>query len=376
MKVLLIDREAHYYAGAERMLEYFVAGAREVLDLVVVVSAGARAVQGVPSGVVTVELTGGSQFRPGTLLRHGFELARLCRTSKVEAIHAWVARDWELAALVSLLTGIPATGTLHDHPQAGFIGVGRQKLMRFCCNRLLRGVAVVSRAVGDACQQAGYRVGKLRVIHNGLPYQLRPPGDNLRYREVGSPVSFGFLGVLSERKGLRLLFETLEQLSTLSSHWRLLIAGEAQDEHSKRLKAELASRYAGGEWWSRVEWLGWLTETTDFWREIDALLLPSTGFDPFPTVVLEAAYHRVPVVSTDCGGMPEMIRNGETGWVIPKDEWPEAAACRLASLADHPEFLVGTGLAASEHCAHSFSMAQMIQAYQGLFSGMGAGTAV
>lgn len=361
MKVLLIDREDTYYAGAERMLEHFVAASAGSFELVVALGKGSRVRENVIERVQTIELRSGSKFGSVRLFRQALELAARCREQKIEAVHAWVARDWELAAVVSALAGIPATGTLHDHPAAEYISPARQRIMRVAANFGLRRIVAVSEAVKIACVAAGYRADRVQVIRNGLPLTGREERIKNRSKRA---LSLGFLGLLSEQKGLRLLFETLDEPVLADVEWQLSIAGEAQDQASRQLKAKIVSKYSNRPWWKRVQWLGWLGDTVSFWQDVDLLLLPSVGFDSFPNVVLEAGFSGVPVMTTDNGGMPEMIRHGETGWLIPRAGWPGEAAKQLAACCHQRELASGLGSNALRFMRANFAIKNMVEAYR------------
>jgi glycosyltransferase involved in cell wall biosynthesis len=96
----------------------------------------------------------------------------------------------------------------------------------------------------------------------------------------------------------------------------LLIAGTGPDEESlKRLAEEQAS--------GRVQWLGWVGEPMKLaalYNSCECLLLPSRR-EGLPTVVAEAAACGTPVIASRTGGVPELISEGETGWMItPGDD--------------------------------------------------------
>ena len=228
---------------------------------------------------------------------------------------------WELASLVGKLSRRPAIGTLHDHPIATFISRKRQCLMRWCAAFGLAKVACVSVAVRDACAAAGYLAGKLTVIHNGLPPTNFPPSVR-----SGIACRFGFLRAFSGRKGLRGLFEIADRIEkNTHSAWELHIAGEAQDEAGRQLVGELRARHESKPWWPRVHWHGWVGQPQAFLSQLDLLIVPSSGFDPLPTVLLEAGQIGVPVLVAPVGGVAEVIRDGDTGWLFDVGDWMAAA---------------------------------------------------
>src|SRR5690606_18392930 len=72
-----------------------------------------------------------------------------------------------------------------------------------------------------------------------------------------------------------------------------------------------------------------------FMKSFDVFLLPSLS-EGIANVVLEAMAIGLPVVSTDCGGMPEVIKQGETGWIVPIRN-PEAMAHAIESIMEMPQ---------------------------------------
>jgi glycosyltransferase involved in cell wall biosynthesis len=95
----------------------------------------------------------------------------------------------------------------------------------------------------------------------------------------------------------------------------------------------------------------------------DAVAVPSTRPDPFPNAALEAAAAGVPVIAAAHGGLPEMIRDGETGVLVPPGD-AAALASALRSLADDPERARGLGERAAADVAARFSAERMLALVQ------------
>jgi glycosyltransferase involved in cell wall biosynthesis len=96
---------------------------------------------------------------------------------------------------------------------------------------------------------------------------------------------------------------------------------------------------------------------------VDAVAVPSTRPDPFPNAALEAAAAGVPVVAAAHGGLPEMIRDGETGLLVQPGD-PRALAEGLRSLADDPARAAQLGAAAATDVTARFSGERMLAAVQ------------
>jgi glycosyltransferase involved in cell wall biosynthesis len=360
MRLLLVNNEAVYFAGAERVLGCLLQGLTTAgHDVTVAFVEGARVAEVVPPGMPRMPLPEKQRFSLVQLWRQASVIRRAQVSRGFDLLHGWGARDWELVSLAGWSGRCPTAGTLHDHPRASFISPRRQWLMRTCARYGLGGVACVSEAVRRECVEAGYPSAGLRVIRNGLP----PPPTARRPANLERPFTIGFLGAFSARKGLRGIFQTLDQFAGSSrGPWRLRLAGEAQDVAGQRLMEQLRLEYQSRPWWSQVEFLGWTKEVAAFLDSIDVLLMTSSEFDPFPTVLLEAGQAAVPVVAARVGGVEEIVSDEVTGLLFPANDWATAAD-RLLRLVRDPARARQLGVQAAVRVAREFSVDRMAAEY-------------
>ena len=121
---------------------------------------------------------------------------------------------------------------------------------------------------------------------------------------------FLFLGAIGKRKGIFDLLIAFENLFNKNNNVKLYIAGndDANVLPSKILK--LDSR-------EKIRFFGWIDyqEKTKLLNMSDCLILPSYN-EGLPMVILEAMSAKVPVISTDVGGIPEVIKHGENGFLL------------------------------------------------------------
>src|SRR5439155_12619370 len=158
-------------------------------------------------------------------------------------------------------------GKLVGHQRARCHSVARQRLMRWAARFGLKRVVCVSEAVRNACVEAGYCSRKLSVVHNGLPFSS-PLGEQTRAKE--RPFRLGYLGVFSERKGLRDFFLLLDGLAQRHSEsWEGLLAGGPQDSEGEQLVQKIQHEFGQRKWWPRVRWCGWAERPGEFLRSID-----------------------------------------------------------------------------------------------------------
>jgi glycosyltransferase involved in cell wall biosynthesis len=237
--------------------------------------------------------------------------------------------------------------------------------------RLLRAdrLACVSGAVADQFGGSPRAV----VIHDGLARVPRP-ADRARARaELGVPAgafAVAVLGRVSDWKGQDVLARALAEPPLAELGAVGLVAGapwpgaEEPLHALERLRVELGLG-------DRLRVLGFRPDVEAVLGAADAVAVPSTRPDPFPNAALESAAAGMPVVAAAHGGLPEMLRDGETGLLVPPGDAPALAAA-LRSLADDPARAARMGEAAAEDVAARFPPQRMLDLVQAEYETLGA----
>jgi glycosyltransferase involved in cell wall biosynthesis len=162
------------------------------------------------------------------------------------------------------------------------------------------------------------------VIHNA---STAPPSAPYPRPLCTTECTFGFIGRLTEEKGIENLMRALATLPR--DRFRTLIAGRVSDQEQQRLKA-LAPN-------ARIEFMGFVAPD-DFYKAVDVVIAPSIWHDPGPLVVADAKAAGRPLLGTHFGGMPEAIEHGVTGWLTDAD--PESLAKSMLAIAAEPQKIV------------------------------------
>jgi len=144
------------------------------------------------------------------------------------------------------------------------------------------------------------------VVHNS-----RITRDMLwrRPRTMHSPFRLLFVGRISPEKGLAYAIEALAQ----TEHTELCVVGEGPVKQASQRRAEELGIADRVTWRGRLRWGLPLFSAM---RDSDALILPSLT-EGLPQVVVEAQTQSCPVIATTVGGIPEIIRTGENGILVP-----------------------------------------------------------
>lgn len=173
-----------------------------------------------------------------------------------------------------------------------------------------------------------YGAKRVEVLPNATG-GLAPCGPPERRPEDGEGYLL-FVGRLRIRKGVEVLFEALRSLVGA----RVLIAGDGEHRGALEAKAGELGLVASGA----VSFLGrcGAPRVAGLLSGAAALVVPST-YEGMPLVVLEAMAAGIPVVASRVSGIPEVVVDGETGWLVPAED-PAALAGALAEvLADCAE---------------------------------------
>lgn len=152
-------------------------------------------------------------------------------------------------------------------------------------------------------------------------------------KKPGEPLIFGFLGRIEPEKGIRQLLMAFHLAHQQYPNLQLQVAGWGS------LAGELHQAWGGHP---GIRFLGRIDseQKENFLREIDCLVVPSTWAEVFGIVTAEALAFGKPVIASSVGGLPEIIKEGCTGWLVPPGD-VATLQLRLATLAQHPEQMAG-----------------------------------
>lgn len=143
----------------------------------------------------------------------------------------------------------------------------------------------------------------------------------------GTPLTLGVVARLIREKGVDVLVQELARIPDLWS--RLIVAGDRQDQQYVRELEEQIRRHGLTD---RIEMLGPRTDLPEIFAQLDALIVPSTGNEGQPTVILEALAAGLPVVARSPVGGPEfddlpvVAFDGPTGLAAALRGLPSAPA--------------------------------------------------
>ncbi|MFN3543476.1 MAG: glycosyltransferase family 4 protein [Thiobacillus sp.] len=251
------------------------------------------------------------------------------RREGVSLIHINGANVWRPAELLAAkLARIPIV--VHYH----VINQNPSPAMNWC-----RAAIAVSRFTAEQSGPAGL---EKPVIYNPINLARFDAGHSLR-DELGigkEEVVVAFLGQVREIKGVADFISMAHRIK--APHARFLIAGECRDRSKipDAYTPEDLERMAQGD--ARIRYIGYRKDVENVYHTADIVVVPSRWQEPLGLINLEAGACRKPVVATRVGGIPEVISDGENGYLADAGDVATLAA-RVDQLIDSPELRTRLG---------------------------------
>ncbi|MGH1412290.1 MAG: glycosyltransferase family 4 protein [Pelagimonas sp.] len=251
-------------------------------------------------------------------------LAAHLADQNVTHLHNHIAKaSCTVAMLSEALSGIPYSFTIHGpdiffEPHHWRIDEKTKRakfvacISEFCRSQLM-------------CFAHQNEWDKLHIVHCGI----EPDRYGKTWHSGGRLL---FVGRLAGVKGVPILFQAMAQIQKDMPKLSLSLIGDGPER--KSLEA-LASELGLAD---QVSFLGYKSqsEVAEALLEADLFVLPSFA-EGVPVVLMEAMASGVPVITTQIAGIAELVRHGESGWLIPPGDTNALAAAILRGMEDPPE---------------------------------------
>lgn len=271
-------------------------------------------------------------------LRALADIHRWIRRLAPDIVHTHTSKAGLLGRLAARLAGVPqVVHTAHGHVFYGHFGRLLTRLflvIERLADRITDRQVALTRGEGeDDLRLKVTRPGKLVTIHSGVDVarfaaageENRAARSDFRLPE-GVPI-VGFVGWLIPVKGPEVLLDAMDRV--WANHPSAVIAYVGKGEMEEELRARVRREGLEG----RVRFLGWREDVECLLPLFDILALPSRN-EGMGRVLVEAMAAGLPVVASRVGGVPDLVADGENGFLVPPDDPPALAAAVDAILSD------------------------------------------
>jgi glycosyltransferase involved in cell wall biosynthesis len=289
-------------------------------------------------------------FRRPDTARQLVAFARWCRTNRIAVL--------QTCELYSNIFGLPG-GALASVPvrigsRRGFVETPALQRMQRAAYSAAHRVVANSRAAAERLRFEGVRADRIVLIPNGIDPSIFPA------REYSPrPRRIAMVACLREEKRIDVLVTAARRILERYPDAEFLIAGDG----SCREQLVTQARETGV--FERFQFLGHCDDVPAVLARADVFVLPS-GSDAFPNSIIEAMASGLPVVASAVGGIPELVADNRTGWLVPPGA-PDALADALLDLLEHPDRAADFGRAGRLRIEETYSFDRMVGQFETLY---------
>ena len=274
----------------------------------------------------------------GTAFRAAVDLNRIARRLKADLVHTNGLKAHAIGLLARRLGGRPTVIHIRD-----IANTSLERLVWKSFQASSDSAILVSRA----CWPAASLPANTVVVHNGF---LVPRA--VRERPPAAPFVVGFVGRIHPSKGLHDLIDAIAKVRAHGVDAEVLVRGAFATE-TPGYEREIRDQILRLGLTEKVCFDSFVSGLDKIYDRMSVVCVPSTTPDPLPRAVMEAMGLGLTVVATPCGGIPEMIEDGQTGFFATG---PDSIAQRLIEVSQRPDLLADIGRRAHERCVEQFAV--------------------
>lgn len=276
------------------------------------------------------------------------------REMKIDIIHAEDQDAIIYAGMAHILLGIPTLMTRHvmEEPVTSWKTAQRARLVFLSARHGMNHVVAVSNIVRkNFVLQAKIPMSKVTTIYNGIEvekFRTQERRNDIRSGlgwNLKRPIGI-FISVLRPGKGFEVLLEAIPLILAVLPDFQLKVVGGGELESDLRKQA--------APFGDVIEFMGQRMDVPKLLACSDVLIQTSWS-EALPTVLIEAGAACVPVVATDVGGTKEIVKDGESGFVIPPGD-VQSLAKHVTEILKSPNLAQKMGSSAYAFVSKTFSL--------------------
>ena len=357
-KVLHVETGPHLYGGALQVF-YLLGGLQKAgWQNILVCTKGsdiARAAHGVVDRVYEAPMSGDLDVAFVSRLR------RIIKEERPDLVHLHSRRGADLlGGIAARLSSVPVILTRRvDNPEP--------KWWVALKYRLYDQIVTISEGIRAVLVSEGVPAHRIECVHSAVDIERYKPNCDLQWfrNEFGLSEENKAVGMIAQlilRKGHRYVFEAIPAICETHPETRFLLFGKGPLEQELK---EQCQRHGLEKY---VQFVGFRDDLDRVLPCLNVVAHPA-DMEGLGVSLLQASACGVPIVATPAGGIPEIVRDGENGYLVPKAD-VNGIADRLAQLLSDEALAARMGQAGREIVEQNFSVKAMvdgnIRVYQGL----------
>jgi len=310
-----------------------------------------------------------------SVLRYACRLARFLKKHNAQLLHTNSLKADVIGGIAGRLARVPVIWHLRDRIAIDYLPAAAVTGFRWLARLLPTCILTNSQATLLALEpratqhQAIVKAGPLgtilQVVHDGIP-------TDEEVTEVSTACAcgprIGLVGRLSPWKGQHIFLEAAAVVHQQFPKAHFQIIGSAmfgEEEYEAKVREQCKTLGLS----DCVEFTGFRKDVPDLIHQLDVLVHASTIGEPFGQVVVEGMVAGKPVVATNGGGVPEIVQDGVTGWLVPMGESAPMAAA-IVKLLEDAEGAKKMGAAGRQRVKDHFSIALTARRVEAVYDRM------
>lgn len=279
-------------------------------------------------------------------LHQAVKLARRIKRESIDLVHTHTCLNSEiLARIACFMARVPIICHQHDPTDIfsanPLISWYQHWLDRMTSRSVFRFIAVVRSRREAMITYRGYKAAKVALVYNGISIEAfaRVDARDTIRDELGlaeKDIAVGLIGRLERPKGQETLIKAAPIVAERYPGAKFFIVGDDHIEGKPSLERyQKMIKESGLE--DKCFLLGFRPDIKRLIQGMDIIVLPSL-WEAHSIVILEALEAKKPVIASEVGGTPEIIKHNSGGILIPPED-PEALAREIFRLIDNPDLV-------------------------------------
>jgi glycosyltransferase involved in cell wall biosynthesis len=284
------------------------------------------------------------------------KIKQIIKENNISIVHTHGPRANLFTYIVRQTTQFKWISTIHSDPSQDFIKGGlKGKIFTTINMTVIKNIDhffAVSERFKQMLVGFGLKAEKITTVYNGVSFdeklECKLSRKDLSLEEDDFVISM--VARLHPIKGHTVVFDAVKKVISANPKVKLLLIGDGpeREELQQEVEAQGLAQH--------VQFLGFQQDVHSYLCISDVKLLASYS-ESFPLVILEAARSHTPVISTDVGGVKDLISDSSLGWVVPiKDA--NALAVAITEAINHPN-LSELGKSLYEKASRLYSVDQL-----------------
>ncbi len=244
-----------------------------------------------------------------------YRLVSIIKKEKITHLIIRSTRDMSITASVKFILGKTINTAYFMEMQLGVMKKNIFHSIRF--KGIDRWFCPLSFLADQVSFKTNYKTSNIRVLGSGIDLsKINKLDRNIARKNLGLPIDVFLLGLpgrIDPQKGQKLLLNALEEVDQSNIH--LVLMGNSTINEGNSYENEILSIIKKNNWSKKIHLIGHQSDMSNFYSAINCMVMASKS-ETFGMVTLESLAYEVQVIGSNAGGTPELLGNGEFGYLF------------------------------------------------------------